>query len=141
VTVDVASAPADANLVADVYDIGSGNAATLISRGAYLLRGAGPVSFDLYGDDWRLPAGHRLGILLTGANAEWWQHVPTGGTVTVRDARIALPYLGCTRTETIQGDPSVKLEDYKAGAPFAVPAATVQQAERTDFVVPATNAC
>jgi hypothetical protein len=102
------SAPGDANLVVDVYDIDSGRNATLISRGAYLLGGNELASFDLYGDDWWIPAGHRVGVLVTGANAEWWQHVPTGGTVTVRDARLELPFLRCTRTDTIQGGPSVK---------------------------------
>ena len=44
VTVDVASAPENANLVVDVYDIDSGRKATLISRGAYLLGGNEQVS-------------------------------------------------------------------------------------------------
>jgi hypothetical protein len=67
--------------------------------------------------------------------------VPTLGTVTIRDAHIDLPYLKCTRTATIQGDPSVKLESYKAEAPFALSAATVAAAERPDFTVPPTTAC
>jgi predicted acyl esterase len=141
VTVDVASAPAGANLVVDVYDIDSGRNATLISRGAYLLNGSETASFDLYGDDWKLPAGHRVGVLVTGADAEWWAHVPTLGTVSVRGASIDLPYLQCTRTATIAGDRSVKLEDYAANAPFTVPAATVAAAERPDFGVTATGAC
>jgi predicted acyl esterase len=141
VSVDVASAPDRANLVADVYDIDSGLNATLISRGAYLLSGNELASFDLYGDDWKIPAGHRVGVLVTSSNAEWWQHVPTLGTVAVRDARISLPYLHCTRTATIQGDPSVKLESYKSEAPFALDAATVAAAERADFAVPPTVSC
>jgi hypothetical protein len=127
--------------VVDLYDIDSGRNATLISRGAYLLSGDELASFDLYGDDWKLPAGHRVGVLVTGANAEWWQHVPTGGTDTVRAARIELPCLRCTRAETIQGDPSVKLESSRASAPFNVPAATVERAERADFEVPTASAC
>ena len=38
---------------------------------------AGTVGFDLYGNDWKIPAGHRIGVLVTGSNAEWWLHVPT----------------------------------------------------------------
>ncbi|WP_051324452.1 CocE/NonD family hydrolase [Candidatus Solirubrobacter pratensis] len=140
-SVDVASAPSRANLVADVYDIDAGNQATLISRGADLLNGAGSTTFDLYGDDWKLPAGHRVGVLLTSANAEWWLHVPTLGTVDVAAARIELPFLRCTRTATIEGGPSVKLDSYRAEAPFAVGADTVAAAERADFEVPATSAC
>src|SRR3954463_3603218 len=128
VTVDVASAPENANLVVDVYDIDSGRNATLVSRGAYLLAGNQLANFDLYGDDWKIPAGHRVGVLITSSNAEWWTHVPTLGTVTVRDARIELPYLRCTRTSDLEGDPSVKLESYKAEAPFQVPADTLDAA-------------
>jgi predicted acyl esterase len=141
VTVDVAEAARDANLVVDVYDIDSAGSATLISRGATLLDGAGRTTIDLYGDDWKLPAGHRVGVLLTSSNAEWWAHVPTLQRVTVRDARISLPYLRCTRTAALEGDPSVKLEQYRADAPFTVPAATVEAAERADFAVGPTGAC
>ena len=141
VTVDVARAPQDANLVVNVYDLDSGRNATLISRGAYLLSGNELVTMDLYGDDWKIPAGHRVGVLVTGANAEWWVHVPTGGTVSVRDARIELPFLRCTRTATLPGAPSVKLEDYRAAAPFTVSSVTVSAAERADFAVPSTGGC
>src|SRR3954454_293594 len=141
VSVDVASAPDRANLTVDVYDIDSGRNATLISHGTYMLSGNELASFDLYGDDWKLCAGHRVGVLLTSSNAEWWQYVSTLGTVPTRDAHIALPYLKCTRTATIQGDPSVKLESYKADAPFALDAATVAAAERADFAVPPTTQC
>ncbi len=80
-------------------------------------------------------------MLITGADAEWWQHVPTGGTVNVRDARIERPFLRCMRTATIQGDPPVKFESYKADAPFALDAATIAGAERPDFSVPPTTTC
>jgi predicted acyl esterase len=141
VTVDAEPARPDANLVVDVYDLDAQNSAILISRGAYLLRGPGAVTFDLYGDDWKLPAGHRLGVLVTGANAEWWTHTPTLGAVTVRSASISLPYLGCRRTLTIQGDPSIKLDSYRADAPFTVPADTISGATSTALAVPATRTC
>jgi len=80
-------------------------------------------------------------VLVTGANAEWWVHVPTGGTVNVRDAHIELPFLRCTRTATLPGAPSVKLEDYRAAAPFTVSSVTVSAAERADFAVPSTGGC
>jgi uncharacterized protein len=141
VTVDAEPATPDANLVVDVYDIDSGHRATLISRGAYLLRGPGPVTFDLYGDDWKLPAGHRLGVLVTGANAEWWQHVPTGQDVTVRSASIELPFLHCRRTAAIQGEKSVKLESYRADAPFEVPADTLAEGTAPALSIPTVSDC
>jgi len=140
-SVDVAKAPGNANLVADVYDIDSGRNATLISRGATLLSGNELTSFDLYGDDWKIPAGHRVGVLITSSNAEWWFHVPTLGTVTVRDAHVELPFLKCTRTANEPGASSVKLDSYKAEAPFNIPTETVESATRPDFTVPSTISC
>jgi hypothetical protein len=123
--------------VADVYDIDKNGIATLISRGAYLAPSAGKIGFDLYGDDWTMPAGHRLGVLLTGANSEWWLHTPTGQQVTVKSAQITLPFLGCKRTSLIQGDPSVKLESYLKNAPFPVDAATIKDNTVASFGLPA----
>jgi uncharacterized protein len=134
---EVSTVLPNANLVADVYDIDGSGHATLISRGTSLLKGSGPVGFDLYGDDWKLPAGHRVGVLLTGANAEWWLHVPTLQTVTVNRASIALPFLQCTRTATIQGGPSIKLDAYKADAAFTAP----DTPQRSDFTIPTTQGC
>ena len=99
------------------------NNATLISRGTFLLGGTGTSSFDLYGDDWVIPAGHRIGVLVSlvqrrvvDATRRRFQDVQLyNGTIT-------LPFLKCKRTATIQGAPSVKLEDYLANAPFAVDA-------------------
>ena len=124
-TVDASALLPNANLVVDVYDIDSANNATLISRNASLIAKTGATSLDLYGDDWKIARGHRIGVLVTGANAEWWAHVPMLQTVTVRGGSISLPFLARTRPDTIRGDPSVKLESYKADAPFAVPAATI----------------
>ncbi len=142
VTVNAGITIPDANLVADVYDVDSAGQATLISRGAYLLPGSGSVSFDLYGDDWKLPAGHRVGVLLTSSNAEWWLHRPTLQPVTVSSASISLPWRGCENAATIEGGPSIKLDSYKADAPFAVDAATVAGATDPSFALPgALPAC
>ncbi|MEA2467579.1 MAG: uncharacterized protein QOJ57_1705 [Thermoleophilaceae bacterium] len=137
VTVDVDVPAPEANLVADVYDVDKDNNATLISRGGYLLPGAGKVTFDLYGNDWTMPAGHRLGVLFTGANAEWWAHTPTGQQVDVKSAEITLPFLGCRRSSFIAGGPSVKLESYLKNAPFAIDSETVRSQTDAGFGLPA----
>ena len=134
-TVDAQTTLPDANLVADVYDIGTDGKAILISRGGYLLRSGGQHAFDLYGNDWPIPAGHRIGVLLTGSNAEWFDHIPTNQTVTIASARITLPFLTFQRTAFLAGSPSIKLLDYRKKAPFAVPAATISAAE-TPFALP-----
>jgi predicted acyl esterase len=142
VTVNASITLPDANLVADVYDVDPGGRATLIGRGTYLLAGSGAVSFDLYGDDWMLPAGHRVGVLLTSSNSEWWLHRPTLQPVTVASASIALPWRSCAGGAAIEGGPSIKLDDYKASAPFTVDAATIAAATDPAFALPgALSAC
>jgi predicted acyl esterase len=135
VTADVTALAPNANLVADVYDIDAAGKATLISRGAQLVRSSGLQSFDLYGEDWLLKAGHRIGVLLTGSNSEWWTHVPTRQTVTVGAARIGLPFLTHRRVSDLPGTISAKLSAYRTAAPFAVPAAALA-APPTAFSLP-----
>jgi hypothetical protein len=137
ITADLDVPAPNANFVADVYDVDDKNNATLISRGAYLLAGAGKISFDMYGNDWTMPAGHRLGVLITGANSEWWAHVPTGQQVDVKSASISLPFLGCRRSTFIQGGQSVKLESYLKNAPIALDAETIKSQTAADFGLPA----
>jgi len=133
------SAPADrGNLVVDVYDIDTKDNALLISRGTYLLKaGTTTASYDLYGNDWLLPKGHRLGVLVTSSNAEWWSHVPTGQVITVQKASITMGFDTCARTKTIQGRSSIFLDDYKVFQPFPVDSTTLSQGTRKGFPVPA----
>jgi uncharacterized protein len=137
VTLDVQALVPDGNAAVDLYDVDKDGSATLISRGTSLLPDKGPVSFQLYGNDWKLPAGHRLGVLVSSANAEWWMHASTGQQVTVKSAEVTLPFLGCARNAAIQGDPSIRLEDYRADAPIEVDAATIDGATDAKFPLPA----
>jgi hypothetical protein len=98
------------------------------------------VSFDLYGNDWPIAAGHRIGVLLSGSNAEWWDHVPTQQTVTVKQARISLPFLPAPRKSNLTGTPSVKLTDYKSTAGFAVAQATLSDSQAPFTLPPAGKA-
>jgi uncharacterized protein len=135
-TVNETSQFQNANLTADIYDLDGAGNATLISRGTYLLGGTGTIAFDMYGDDWVLPAGHRLGVLITSSNSEWWTPTPTFQTVNVNSASVTLPFLRCARTKFIQGDPSIKLDSYKADSPFAVDASTIAAGTDGSFPVP-----
>jgi predicted acyl esterase len=134
-TVDVTAMPG-ANLYIDVYDVDAENKATILSRGAYLLNGSGPVTFDLYDQDWVFKRGHRIGVLITGGQAEWWYQPPSGQEVTVNSASLQLPYLACQRTKTTQGAPSTRLESYLENAPFDVEPSTVEENTTGDFPVP-----
>ena len=135
-TVDVGTQAPSANLTAGIYDLDAQNNATLFTRGTYLVPRSGRIAFDLYGNDWKLPAGHRLGVLISSSHAEWWAHVPTAQTVTIKSASVAMPYLSCDRSDKIQGGQSVKLEDYLKSAPFPVDANTVRAGTSSAFPVP-----
>jgi uncharacterized protein len=81
-------------------------------------------------------------VLLTSSNSEWWLHRPTLQPVTVSSASISLPWRTCAGGAAIEGGPSIKLDSYKASAPFAVPAATLAAATDPSFALPgALGAC
>jgi len=137
--VRVDAAVPNANLVADVYDVASDGTATLISRGAQLLRGQGQqqATLRMYGEDWVIPAGHRIGVLVSGSNSEWWVHVPTNQDVTVLSSKIALPFLKYERTKFLDGSMTPRLDHWLHGdGVTTVPAGTVS-ANQTTFVLPA----
>ncbi|MFY9587932.1 MAG: CocE/NonD family hydrolase [Actinomycetota bacterium] len=121
-----------ANLVANVYDIDPGGNALLISRGATLLRAEGrsTVTVPLYGQDWPIPAGHRVGVALSGANSEWWTHIPTMTDVAVESADIALPFLGIARTQFLAGQAGPRLRGFHEST-FSVAAETIGAAATT----------
>lgn len=120
------------NLVGLVYDINKAGKARLISRGTTLLRGTGDqfAAVRLYGQDWVVKRGHRIGVLLTSSDADWWVHAPTMGDVTVKEARIGLPFLTRSRHRFLAGGSTPRLEEHlseTAQAParntrFALPA-------------------
>lgn len=120
-----------ANLVANVYDVAPDGKATMISRGAYLLRSAGEQTarFDLYGQDWPLEAGHRIGVLLSGANGDWWTHVPTGTSVTVVSAKVGLPFLTFQRDRFLDGKVTTRMQSYFASAFTEVSTETIKESE------------
>jgi len=110
--------------------------ATLVSRGATLIRESGRVELELYGQDWAFATGHRVGVLLTGSNAEWWTHVPTNTTVMVSSARMTLPFLRFSRPSDLAGVKAAKLEDHLESAPFAVTEETIAAGTDPAFPIP-----
>lgn len=128
VTVD---ALPNANLAANVYDVAPDGKVTMISRGVQLLRGTGvrDVELTLYGQDWLVKSGHRIGVLLSGADADQFRHVATQTDVTVQAATIALPFLTFDRTRFLEGGSTPRLESYLASATSVLPAEIMSEAE------------
>lgn len=80
----------------------------------------------MYGQDWVFAEGHRIGVLVSGSNAEWWVHVPTGGPVVVAEAFAELPILRGERTEFLVGEETARLAEHKRIARIIVPAPVIQ---------------
>ena len=110
-------APPDANFAAHVYEIEPNGAAQMISRGVSVIRGSGTrtVSFTMYGQDWPIAAGNRIGVLISDADGNEFRHVATQSTITVRSAKITLPFLTYDRTEFIPSEQTTpRLENFLA---------------------------
>jgi uncharacterized protein len=137
VKVDVTTTVPNANLVVDVYDLDGSGTGPLISRQAHLIRGTGDstIPLDLWSADWRIAAGHRIGVRVTDNNQDFWlAATPTLQDVTVRGGSVTLPFLRYRRTGTIQGDPGVQLPDYLDNT-VTVPADTLSSSQK-DFALP-----
>jgi hypothetical protein len=135
VTVDVSTPLPRSNLVVDVYDLNPSGSGPLITRQGHMIYGNGQIPLDLWSADWKVAAGHRIGIKVTDANSDWWVHVPTQQDVTVYGGQITLPFLGTKRTKTIQGDPGTQLQSYLSET-VAVPSETIESSESDSFTLP-----
>lgn len=135
-TIDVAPTLPRTNIVVNVYDVAPDGTSTMITRGAALVDAAGEEIVQLYPTDWIFEKGHRIGVLVSGANAEAWVHVATHTDVTVNGGTLQLPFLAQERDRYIQGAPAPRLEQWKASAPFTVDEATIDERTNAKFGPP-----
>ena len=54
----------------NIYDIAPDGGATMISRDAALMDAASEKEVFMYPTDWKFEPGHRVGLLVSRANAE-----------------------------------------------------------------------
>jgi putative CocE/NonD family hydrolase len=139
--VDVTTTQPNANLVIDVYDLSQDEngdwTGPLVTRQGHLVRDPGDstIPLTLWAADWKLEAGHRIGVRVTDNNQDWYILArPSGQSVTVRGGSISLPLLQNQRTETIAGDPGVQLAPYLETHIATAPAEAVGEA--ADFALP-----
>lgn len=139
VSVSVDALP-NANLAANVYDIAPDGKVTMISRGVQSLTGTGTRNFTLtlYGQDWPMTAGHRIGVLISSADTGEFRYdnIASRQPVTVRNARVTLPFLTYNRTEFLPGGSTGRLETYLKGATASLTTADLAAAEYP-FTLPA----
>jgi predicted acyl esterase len=135
--VNVTTALPNANLAVDVYDLDANGTGPLITRQAHLVRtpGDSSIRLELWSADWKLAAGHRIGVRVTDNNQDWWLLAsPSLQTVTVKGGTVALPFLRYRRTQTIQGDPGVQLDGYLSDTVSVL--ATTLATSQADFTLP-----
>jgi uncharacterized protein len=139
--VDAAAPLPDANVAVNLYAIAPDGRATMISRGASLIAAEGPTAVEMYPAEWSLPAGHRIGVLVSGSNAEAWIHVPTHASVTVAGGSVRIPFLRYDRAgdPVLPGLPAARLATYKEAAPFELPPPALEAVEGA-LVPPALQA-
>src|SRR5215208_2575628 len=136
VTVDVSTTLPRANLVVDVYDLDPSGTGPLITRQGHMIYSSGKIPLDLWSADWKIPAGHRIGVKVTDNNQDFWLlAVPTMQTVTVNGGSVTLPFLRTKRTTTIQGDPGTQLQSYLSET-VTVPPETIESSESESFTLP-----
>lgn len=100
-----------------LFDVAPDGTASIVTRGAALVGGGPssttplsdePVSFDLYPQDYVIAEGHRIGLLISGADNEVFDPGTTGAEVTVRGA-FEVPFLQFLRTPDLEHVPGTPL--------------------------------
>jgi hypothetical protein len=67
----------------------------------------------MYGQDWPIAAGNRIGVLISDADTNEFEYYAAQGTVTVRSAKIDLPFLTYNRTKFIPSEQTTpRLENF-----------------------------
>jgi predicted acyl esterase len=95
--------PSGARLIALLYDVSPDGSAMLITRGATTV-GNGTIDLQLFPEDWTLPAGHRLGLLLTNADNSWFPPgQQTTDQVQIQSGALLVPALRYQRNTFITG--------------------------------------
>ena len=124
------------NVAVNVYDVAPDGRATMVTRGAATADAAGVERVQLFPTDWSFAKGHRVGVLVSGANAEAYVHVPTQTTVAVAGGTVSLPWLTAKRRTPTAGTLAPRLERYLEAAPIQVdPALFAERTERR-FALP-----
>ncbi|MGH8866723.1 MAG: CocE/NonD family hydrolase [Actinomycetes bacterium] len=108
------NASTSGNVMVRLWDVAPDGTATMFDENVALLERKGPISFDLKSTDWTFERGHRLGVQIGTIDSNRWRDVPSGNTVRVSDARLALDVQDPTSDVPTQGDRSPYLDLYLA---------------------------
>jgi hypothetical protein len=101
------------NVWVRLWDVAPDGTATMFNENVALLE-RGATSFALKGTDWILERGHQLGVQIGTIASDEWLDTPSGRTVTVHDARLALDVQDPRSDVPTHGDRSPYLDEYLA---------------------------
>jgi uncharacterized protein len=102
------------NVMARLWDVAPDGTATMFDENVALLERAGRISFDLKSTDWTFAPGHQLGVQIGTITSTGWRDVPSGHTIDVSHARLALDVQDPRSDAATQGDRSPYLDRYLA---------------------------
>jgi predicted acyl esterase len=103
--VEASSPSPRAHLIAQVFDIDETLKATVMHRAAHVVEGnAGKFRFDLFPNDYTLPAGHRIGLRLTADDPDWFTPPNSAAPVTVAGGTLELPFLTYIRDRFLESN-------------------------------------
>jgi putative CocE/NonD family hydrolase len=102
------------NVMVRLWDVAPDGTATMFDENVALLEGSGPISFALKSTDWTFERGHRLGVQIGTISSTRWRDVPSGHTITVSGALLALDVQDPRLDVPTQGDRSPYLDQYLA---------------------------
>lgn len=108
----------------------------MVIRGAATADAAGEEVVRLFPTDWTFAKGHRVGVLVSGANAEAYIHVPTQTTVAVGGGDVTLPWMKAAGRTPTAGTSNPRLERYLERAPFQVDPAMIGERTEPRFPMP-----
>ena len=100
---EVEAPGARSHIYALLYDVDPKGVGQLITRGAHVVQGNGPVDVELYPQDWTIKAGHRLLLLTAGSDLDWYNPPHSGRTLNVTKGSLSLPFLQYERTGYLAG--------------------------------------
>jgi uncharacterized protein len=102
------------NVMVRLWDVAPDGTATMFDENVALLKSHGSTSFALKATDWTFQRGHRLGVQIGTITSNGWRDVPSGQTIKVSGARLALELQNPRFDVPTQGDRSPYLDQYLA---------------------------
>ncbi|MFD0782724.1 CocE/NonD family hydrolase, partial [Micromonospora azadirachtae] len=108
------NASTSGNVMVRLWDVAPDGTATMFDENVALIGRGGPLSFDLKSTDWTLERGHQLGVQIGTITSNRWRGVPSGHTIEVSGARLALTVQRPRSDLPTQGDRSPYLDSYLA---------------------------